>query len=88
MAKGYFSPVHPWRRSQNQEVSDGTYAATQDLFGDRGVFSPTLKLAYSALALSSEMKPGRVDTRLAGQKPLAHEQDLSFLQRRVRSRQN
>ena len=67
-------------------------AVELQLSGDRGVINLTLIVAYySALtlaqvALKLEMEPGQESIssgRLAGQKPLAHEQDLRLLQRRV-----
>ena len=53
---------------QNKDVSDGTFAAAQDILGVRGVVDLTLTVAYySALALAQialklEMEPGRVST--------------------------
>ena len=53
---------------RDKHVTDGTYAAAQRLFGDRGVVDLTLTVSYySALALAQialelEMGPGRVST--------------------------
>ena len=53
---------------RNKDVSDGTYAAAQNILGDRGVVDLTLTVAYySALALAQialklDMEPGRVST--------------------------
>ena len=53
---------------QNKDVSDETYAAAQNILGNRGVVDLTLTVAYySALALAQialklEMEPGRVST--------------------------
>ena len=58
--------VHEMLRDKH--VADGTYAAAQSLFGDRGVVDLTLTVSYySALALAQialdlEMGPGRVST--------------------------
>ncbi len=53
---------------RDKDVSEGTFGAVHDAFGDRGVVDLTLTVAYySALALIQialklEMEPGRVST--------------------------